>query len=98
MSEPARIGLRLVGVLLLVLGIAAVVVLFVPGPTEVAGWMGENCRRSKHGSGEQCTVGDVIQLALGAPLMILVGFVLTIALRPPGKGPFTLDLSGRRGG
>jgi hypothetical protein len=28
-------------------------------------------------------------------LLILVGGVMALSLRPPGKGPFTLDLSGR---
>lgn len=74
-------------------GFGLIVILFVPGPTEVADWMGENCARSKNEPGEQCTVGDVIQLAFAAPLLILIGFVLTVALRPPGKGPITLDLS-----
>ena len=97
MSEPVRIILRLVGVVLLLGGIGLVVMLFVPGPADVADWMGENC---SHGTGlresEPCTVTDVIEIALLAPVAILIGFVLTIALRPPGRGPITLDFS-RRG-
>jgi hypothetical protein len=93
-SEPLRIGLRALGVLLLLGGVGMLVALVVPGPEEVAGWMGQSCSR---GTGfresETCTVGDVLEVALSAPLMILVGFVLAIALRPPGAGPFTLDLS-----
>ena len=47
-------------------------------------------------------MSEPARIALSAPLLILVGFVLTIALRPPDKGPITLDLSrltgSRRGG
>jgi hypothetical protein len=35
-SEPASIALRLIGVVLLLLGLAGVVLLFVPGPGEIA--------------------------------------------------------------
>jgi hypothetical protein len=92
-SEPARIGLRLFGLLCLVFGVGMLVLLVVPGPGEVAEWMGQSCRRSKSGPSETCTVGDVIELALAAPAAILLGFPLVLALRPRDKGPFTLDLS-----
>ena len=93
MSEPARIALRLLGFLMLLVGLASVVVLFYPGPGDVAEWMGQNCARGRNSTGETCTVGDVILIALGSPVFILLGFVLTITLRPPDKGPITLDFS-----
>ena len=97
MSEPVRRLLRLAGVLMLLIGLTLVVVLIVPGPSDVADWMGRSC---SHGSGlresEQCTIGDVLLIAASAPLLILIGFVFSVALRPPGKGPITLDFSGRR--
>ena len=97
MSEPARIGLRLLGFLLLLAGIAGIVILITPGPGEVADWMGSSCRHTKHGTGEQCTVLDVLEVSATAPLLILIGGVMALALRPEHKGPFTLDLSrGRR--
>ena len=40
MSEPIRIGLRLLGFLMFLAGIAGVIALFQPGPTEIADWMG----------------------------------------------------------
>ena len=96
MSEPLRIGLRLFGFLILLIGVASLVTLVTPGPSEVADWMGESCAHSRNATNEQCTVGDVIEVALAAPILILVGGVLTLALRPPHKGPLTLDLSGWR--
>ncbi len=93
MSEPLRIALRLFGFLMLLGGLGLIVVLFVPGPSDVADWMGQNCAHGRNESGEQCTVTDVLELVFVAPFLILVGFVLSVALRPPGKGPITLDLS-----
>jgi hypothetical protein len=93
MSEPARIGLRLLGFVLLLIGIVLVVILVKPGPGEVAEWMGSSCRHTKNGGGEQCTVFDVLQVSASAPILILIGAVMTLALRPADRGPFTLDLS-----
>ena len=98
MSEPARIGLRLLGFVLLLAGIAGIVVLFVPGPGEVADWMGASCASRTSGP-EDCDALDVISVLLGAPILILVGGVMALALGPErGEGPRTLDLSrfGRR--
>ena len=96
MSEPARIALRLLGFALLLAGLAMIVLMFVPGPREVADWMGDECAHGRNETGEQCTVVDVIEVALSAPVLILVGAVLALALRPEGKGPLTLDLSALR--
>jgi hypothetical protein len=96
MSEPVRIGLRLLGLLLVLIGIGLLLLLLTPGPRTVAEWMGESCRHGNTGSGEQCTLLDVLGIVATAPILILIGGVMALALRPPGKGPMTIDLSGRR--
>ncbi len=97
MSEPVRIGLRLLGFVLLLAGIAGIVVLFKPGPGEIADWMGQNCANSETGPAEQCSTTDVIEILLISPILILVGGVMALALRDPEKGPITLDFSRGRG-
>jgi hypothetical protein len=97
-SEGARIGLRLLGLVLFLLGLAAIVLVVVPGPGEIADWMGESCAHRERGPSEQCTVWDVLDILWVAPILLLVGGVMTLALRPEGAGPATIDLSrGRRG-
>ena len=95
MSEPARIGLRLLSFLVFLLGLAMIVILVYPGPANVADWMGNSCAHTQNGPSEQCTIFDVLEFIFIAPWMILIGGVLALALRPPGKGPLTIDLSGR---
>ena len=95
MSEPLRIGLRLLGLLLFVLGVAMIVVLVYPGPSNVAEWMGNSCAHTTNGPTEQCTIFDVLEFIFFAPWLILVGGIMALALRRPGKGPMTIDLSGR---
>jgi hypothetical protein len=92
-SEPVRIGLRLLGVVLLLAGIAGVVLLFKPGPSEIADWMGSSCAHNDS-EAEQCTAWDVIEILLVSPVLILIGGVMALALRPPGKGPMTISLGG----
>ena len=95
MSEPLRIGLRLLGLVVFLVGLAMIVVLVYPGPGNVANWMGNSCAHTTNGPTEQCTIFDVLEFIFIAPWLILVGGVLALALRPPGKGPMTIDLSGR---
>jgi hypothetical protein len=95
-SEPARIGLRLLGMLLLFVGIGGLVLLVFPGPRDVADWMGESCAHTRNGPSEQCNVFDVLEFVFVAPILILVGGVMALALRPADKGPMTIDLSGGR--
>ena len=95
MSEPVRIGVRLLSFLVFLLGLAMIVVLVYPGPGNVADWMGNSCAHTTNGPTEQCTIFDVLEFIFIAPWLILVGGVLALALRPPGKGPLTIDLSGR---
>jgi len=92
MSEPVRIGLRLLGLVLLLAGLAGIVLLFEPGPTEIADWMGDECAHGRNETGEQCTSTDVIEVLAGAPLLILIGGVLVLAMR---KGPLVLDFSSK---
>ena len=92
MSEPARIGLRLLGLVLLLAGIAGIVLLFEPGPGEIADWMGDECAHGRNEPGEQCNALDVIEILAISPLLMLVGFVLVLAMR---KGPLVIDLSGK---
>ena len=93
MNDAARIALRLVGFALLLTGIGMLVVLVTPGPGEVAEWMGQSCAHGRNESGEQCTITDVLMVAASAPLLMLIGGVLDLAMR---KGPLVLDISGRR--
>ena len=95
MSEPARIGLRLLCLLVFLLGLAMIVVLVHPGPANVADWMGNSCAHTTNGPSEQCTIFDVLEFIFFAPWLILVGGIMALALRRPGKGPMTIDLSGR---
>ena len=100
MSEPTRMLLRLLGFVLFLAGIAGIVLLFKPGPSEIADWMGNSCRHSRSGPGsEQCNVLDVVLILISAPILILVGGVMALALGPEREGgPRTLDLSRFRRG
>ena len=95
MSEPLRLGLRLLGFLVFLLGLAMLVVIAYPGPGDVATWMGNSCAHTQNGPSEQCSVFDVLEFIFIAPWLILGGGIMALALRPPGKGPMTIDLSGR---
>jgi hypothetical protein len=95
MSEPLRISLRLLGLLMFLVGVAVIVVIIYPGPRDIADWMGNSCAHTENGPSEQCTIFDVLEMLFFAPWLILIGGVLALALRPPGKGPTTIDLSRR---
>jgi hypothetical protein len=86
------------GLLLFLAGVAGIVLLFKPGPGEIADWMGNSCDHDSRDltSGGDCDAFDVILILISAPLLILVGGVMALALRPSDKGPITLDFS-RRG-
>jgi H+/Cl- antiporter ClcA len=89
--------LRLLGLLMFLAGVAIVVVMFEPGPTEVADWMGESCSRNGTHN-QQCSIWDVLGFLWVAPVLILIGGVMALALRPEDKGQATLDLSRFRRG
>jgi hypothetical protein len=92
--------LRLLGFVVLLIGIAIVVVMIKPGPTEIADWMGQSCDPDSRdldssGSDQQCTVWDVLEFLFIAPILILVGGVMTLALGPEREGgPRTINLGG----
>jgi hypothetical protein len=95
MSTPLRIGLRLLGLVMFVVGVAMIVVLVYPGPSDMADWMGNSCAHTQNGPSEQCTIFDVLEFIFVAPWLILIGGVMALALRPESKGPMTIDLSRR---
>jgi hypothetical protein len=81
---------------MLLVGLGIVAVMIYPGPRDIADWMGNSCANTRGGPGEQCSIWDVLSFLWVAPVLILVGAVMAAALRPEGKGPVTIDLSGRR--
>jgi hypothetical protein len=92
-SEPLRMGLRVLGLLLLIVSLCCLVALVWPGPRAVAEAMGVSCANDRHGSNYQCTwwdAADVLVTAFGVSLV--AGFVLRLVTRPAGQGPRTLDL------
>ena len=98
MPAPARIALRLLGLLLLLLSAVCLVLIFVPGPGAVAEFMGVSCAYSQGGEPEQCTGWDAVKLLwTGVWVFAILGFVLRVTTRPPGRGPRTLDLRRLRG-
>jgi hypothetical protein len=96
-SEPVRILLRLVGLVMLLAGIAAVILLFEPGPAKVAKWMSNSCAHGQNEEAEACNVLDVLEFLAFVPILILVGGVIALALGPDrgegAGGARTIDLS-----
>jgi hypothetical protein len=97
MSTPARISLRLLGFLLIALGFVIVVAMIVPGPGQIANWMGNSCAHETNGPSEQCSIFDVIGILTFVPFLFIGGLVLAAVTRRPGAGPVTINLGGRRG-
>jgi len=98
-NEPTRIALRLLGFLLLFLSLGILLIMVFPGPRDVADWMGNSCAHTQNGPSEQCSIWDVVSLLEFVPILLIVGTVLALVMRPSsGAGGFeTIDLSGRRG-
>lgn len=92
-SEPLRIGLRILGLLLLIVSLFCLFALVWPGPYAVAEAMGRSCANDRLGSKYQCTWWDAADILLTAfGVALVAGFVLRLVTRPPGKGPRTVDL------
>jgi hypothetical protein len=83
--NPLRIFLRVLGALMMVAGIGFLALMVHPGPFEVAKGMGKHCAHDPGGTidrtAEQCNILDVIDIALAAPLVALVGTVLLFTMR-----------------
>lgn len=93
MPEPLRIALRVLGLVLVIVGLSCLVALFWPGPREVAEAMGASCANDRFGTSYQCTWWDAADILLtSAGVALVIGLVLRVLTRPPGKGPRTLDL------
>lgn len=98
MPGPLRIALRLLGLVLLLFGVACGVMLLWPGPGEIAEALGVSCANSRRGPSQQCDWLDAADLLwTGFWVSTLAGFVLCLATRPEGKGPLTIDLRRMRG-
>lgn len=93
MPEPLRIALRILGLVLLIVGLSCLVGLFWPGPWEVAEAMGRSCANDRSGRSYQCSWWDAADILLtGAGVALVIGLVLRVMTRPPDRGPRTLDL------
>ena len=99
MSEPVRIGLRILGALLVLAGIGIVVLLFEPGPRKIADWLGDGCGHNSdliRGSG--CDLLDVLEFVAIGPVLMMVGAILLLTMRPAGKGPMIISVNRGGGG
>lgn len=94
MSEPLRISLRILGLLLLIISLCCLVALFWPGPHAVAVAMGRSCVHDRSSSKSyQCSWWDAADILLtGFAVFGVAGIALRLLARPDGKGPRTLDL------
>lgn len=97
MPEPARVALRLLGLLLLLGGLACAVLLIWPGPAAIAESLGSTCASDRSGDTHQCSWLEAVDLVwTGCWVSVVVGFVLRLVTRPAGRGPRVLDLRRRR--
>ena len=83
MSEPVRILLRVVGLVLFLGSLAAVVFIVAVGPDEVGRQMGRECRTGGNqlGPAQHCTWQDVLGILKALPFLTLVGGVLVLVSR-----------------
>lgn len=82
MSEPVRILLRVVGLVLFFGSLAGVVYIIGTGPNEVGIQMGRECRHNNQlGPSEWCTWQDVLGILKALPVLTLVGGVLVLISR-----------------
>lgn len=92
MTEPRRIFLRLLGLVLFVGSVAGMASILVVGPDQIAEGMGKNCR---HGSGtgpsDWCRWQDVLDMMQALPFVCLIGGALLLTM---GKGAFDRPVRG----
>ena len=95
MSEPLRIFLRLLGLVLLASSLAAVALIIAVGPDEVAEHMGRSCSSGRNHREYWCTWHDALGIMEMLPYTALVGGVLLLVLgRREKQATATIDLSG----
>ena len=104
MSNPVRITLRLLGLILFLGSLAGMAYIVGAGPDTVARQMGRECANTAYGHDnvQWCTWQDVLGILKALPWVCLVGGVLVVWMQPGGLGkhgssepqPATLDLSG----
>jgi hypothetical protein len=106
MSNPVRISLRILGVVLFFGSLAGVAFIAAVGPDEIAQKMGEECAHQTNRPGEQCTWGDVLNIMQALPWLTLVGAVFMLVMRTDWVGKdradapaplASIDLSGSAG-
>jgi len=91
--EPARIALRVLGLMLLAASLLFLVLIFWPGPGQVAELLGRTCASDRPHNVHQCDWLDAADLLWTAFWVSLaLGAVLRITTRPAGRGPVTIDL------
>lgn len=86
MSEPLRILVRLIGVVLFVGSLGGVAYIIGVGPHDVAAQMGQNCARSRTGPGQYCTWQSVLSILESLPFICVVGAALMLTMRPGWVG------------
>jgi hypothetical protein len=86
MNNWLRIGLRLLGLVMLVAGLALVGTLFIAGPSQMADLAGVSCADKAQGlllDERSCNVLDVIEFLPFAGILIISGAVLVLLMRRP---------------
>lgn len=93
LPEPARITLRLLGLLLLVVSATCLVLIWWPGPAQIAEMMGRTCANDRHGTNYRCIWVDAVSVLWTVFWVSFVsGVALRILTRARGRGPVTVDL------
>ena len=96
MSDPLRIFLRVVGLVLFVGGLLGVLYIVSIGPDQVGESMGRECKHNEVlGPADQCTWQDVLGIMQALPWITLIGGVLMILMRPE-KAETSTRFSGLR--
>lgn len=95
MSNPARIFLRIVGLVLFAGSLAGVAYIVGVGPDQVAQDMGRNCSHSRNSAAENCGWRDVLGILQALPFVCLIGGVLLLVFRRESDDPQVTSGTGR---